>query len=178
MKPTELISKLKSNKILNFVVVITSASVILFHYYSFTHSLPTPPGHWTTWFWNVFYFEFHNNALGILLNVPILYGVLTLGWKRSSLALLVLIICCAPYIINFSFNAYTLFVSFGVLLFPAMILIGIELESVSRMRERNVLAEREHEREVFLEQIFKVQENERKRIAQELHDSVIQSNVT
>jgi two-component system sensor histidine kinase DegS len=53
--------------------------------------------------------------------------------------------------------------------------IGIELTIFARQKERRALAEKEEQRLAFMKQIFRAQEDERRRIAQELHDGVTQT---
>lgn len=48
------------------------------------------------------------------------------------------------------------------------------LELRWRDRQRQILAEREKDRQAYVSQVFNAQENERKRIAQELHDGTVQ----
>jgi len=171
----DLLFNLRSHKILHYSVVIITASVIIFVYYSYKNSLPTPPGHYLGWFWDIFYFEFRNKVLGILLNVPILYSTITLGWKRSFIILLILLACIAPYIIAFSFNTYTLLVSFSGLIILPTIIISSEIKLISDAKERIAEAGKKRERAEFMRQMFSMQEDERKRMSQELHDGVAQT---
>jgi len=169
-----LLFKVQSSKRVHFAVVITTAAAILFLYYYFTYTLPTEPG-WLEWFWGVFFFEFSHHFVGALLTIPILYSALTIGWKRSSLILLALLIFISPFILTFSFHGSILTVSYAVLIVPAAVVMTIELETIKRMQDKKTIEERKEERLAFLRQIFKTQENERKRLAQELHDGVIQT---
>jgi signal transduction histidine kinase len=61
------------------------------------------------------------------------------------------------------------------LLAPCMIVILFVIERNWRRKERRIYEEQEKERKVYISQIFKAQENERHRIAQELHDEVVQT---
>lgn len=73
-----------------------------------------------------------------------------------------------PYPLSVLINIFYLFI-------PLLIVGYITLELNWRKRERGTLIEREEERQAFVAQIFQAQEDERKRIAQELHDDAIQS---
>lgn len=174
MESNYTISKIRARPRLHYVVVITLAIASIFLYYTYAHLLPDRQ-HWLQWFGPVFYFEFRNGCVGILLLVPILYAVLTLGWKRSSVVLLVLLACIANHIIHWTFNAASAFTSFAFLAFPALTGIGIELTIFARQKERRALAEKEEQRLAFMKQIFRAQEDERRRIAQGLHDGVTQT---
>jgi signal transduction histidine kinase len=171
----ELLAKLRSYTVLHFLVVIATASSILFIYYSYMYSLPSPPGNYMSWFWSFFYFEFRNHALGILLSIPMIYATITLGWKRSSIIILILLASIAPYIINFSYNAFAPLLSFVTLIVPPAIIIIIELKIILDAKEKSALAEKRRERAEYMRQLFSVQEDERKRISRGLHDGVIQT---
>ncbi|GAG87415.1 unnamed protein product, partial [marine sediment metagenome] len=51
--------------------------------------------------------------------------------------------------------------------------VGIELDW--RAKQKNASLEREQERQMYMMQIFRAQEDERSRIAQDLHDDAIQT---
>ena len=174
MESNYTISEIRARPRLHYAVVITLAIAVIFLYYTYAHLLPDRQ-HWLEWFGPVFYFEFRNGCVGILLLVPILYAILTLGWKRSSVVLLVLLACIASHIIQWTFHAASAFTSFAFLAVPALTGIGIELTIFARQKEVRALAEKEEQRLAFMKQIFRAQEDERRRIAQGLHDGVTQT---
>lgn len=169
------LANFRSHKILHYAVVTVTASVILFLYYSYKYAIPTPPGHYMGWFWDIFYFEFRNNIIGILMNIPMLYATIALGWKRSFIVVLILLACIAPYIVNFSFSVNTLLLSFSFLIIPATIVIGAEIKVILDAEARIAEDEKKKLRAELKRQMFKVQEDERKRISKELHDGVAQT---
>ena len=170
-----LIAAIRRPRAVHYTVVAVLAVGILFLYYAYRQSLPTPAGHYLVWFWSVFYFEFKNHMLGILMLVPIMYAAVTLGWRRSSLVVVALIIAVAPYVFGFSYSTRTLFESFSLLVIPAALVIAAELLLVSSANERRSRAEKKRERAEVMRQSFAIQENERRRISQDLHDSVAQT---
>jgi two-component system sensor histidine kinase DegS len=173
--PAVILRRLRSRRAPHYSVVVVAASLILFLYYSYTSSLPTPPGHYLAWFWGIFQFEFRNNVLGILLLIPILYCALTLGWKRAAIVLIVMLACVAPYIVSYSYRTYTMLASFSCLLIPPTLIIATEIKLIADANERRARAERKRERAEVMRQLFGMLEDERKRISQELHDGVVQT---
>lgn len=174
MEPDYTISKIRLRPRLHYVVTILLAIAIIFLYYRYAHFLPVRQ-HWLEWFEPVFYFEFRHGCVGILLLLPISYAILTLGWKQSSVVVIVLLACITNHIIHWTFNASSTFTSFAFLAVPALAGIGTELTVLARQKERRMLAEKEEQRLAFTKQIFRAQEDERRRIAQGLHDGVTQS---
>lgn len=170
-----LFRSLRDHRMVHYSVVITLAAGILYLYYAYKQSLPAPADHYLSWFWDVFYFEFRNHVLGILMLAPILYAAITLGWKRSSLVGVALLVAIVPYICSFSYSARTLFESFSLLVIPPALVIAIEMLIISISNERKARATRRRERAEVMRQTFSIQENERLRISQDLHDSVAQT---
>ena len=170
-----LILKLRSYEKFNLFIVAFLIIITIILYYAFQSSLPNYQSYWTRWFWPYFRYEFYNDFLGSLLNIPLIYCALTLNWKKVLIFWLCSVSLIVPYIAYFSFDAASLLYSVVFLTIPVAIIIFINLEFKWREKERKSLMEREAERKIYLNQIFKAQENERKRIAQELHDGITQT---
>ncbi len=170
-----LFTSFRRYRVFHYTVVAVLSAGILFLYYAYRQSLPAPSPHYLEWFWSVFFFEFRNHVLGILLLAPIMYSVLALGWKRAALVVVALLIAVAPYVVTFSYGSRTLFESFSLLAIPPAIVIAVEMLLVSNARERRARAEKKRERAEVMRQMFSIQEDERRRISQDLHDSVAQN---
>jgi len=58
---------------------------------------------------------------------------------------------------------------------PIAIVVAVGTELESRAKQKRIAVEREQQRQTYMTQIFRAQEDERSRIAQELHDDAIQT---
>lgn len=126
------------------------------------------------WFFHFQVFELLRNIVGSLFFIPFLYGSIVFRWRGALFFWTLSFFVILPRIIFFSFHADALARNIILSLVPLMIVGIIALELKWRERQRNILEQREQERELYISQIFKTQENERQRIAQELHDSAMQ----
>jgi len=73
------------------------------------------------------------------------------------------------------FSPTAIFLNIAFLIVPAAIITSIGIQLEWRAKQRNVTAERERERLLYMTQILRAQETERHRIAQELHDDTTQT---
>jgi signal transduction histidine kinase len=161
----------------HYLIVFGFAVIILTFYYAFFFSLPTYHGRWLNVFWYFFQFEFRFHLIGILLNIPIIYSMITIGLKKSTIIVIILLICITPYVLTFSFRISTLLVSYAMLLVPAFIIAIVKLELLSRAKEKRLWAEKEENRITISRLRLKVQEDERRRLAEELHDGAVQTSL-
>jgi signal transduction histidine kinase len=74
-----------------------------------------------------------------------------------------------------SFNTTSLIINIIFAAIPLFIVTLATLQLSWMARERSSMEEREIERQAYISQIFKAQEDERHRIAQELHDDTTQT---
>jgi len=79
-----------------------------------------------------------------------------------------------PYIMNWNYSWVNQLINIIFLSVPFLVFGFITLELRQLEKDRRILAERETERQSYMSQIFKAQENERQRIAHELHDDTAQ----
>jgi len=126
------------------------------------------------WFWQFSIFEIRNNIIGSLFFIPFLYASLVFWWRGCLIAWSISILAILPRILFFSFNFASLATNIALALVPLTVVVAITLELKWRENQRQISVERERERQLHMAQIFKAQEDERRHIAQELHDSALQ----
>jgi len=132
---------------------------------------------WFPWF-SAFYtlavMEFVNHIVGILFLIPIIYAAIFFSWPGALIACLLSLGGILPIITDMWPNYY-LITNIALLLLPFLLVSLATFELEWRRKERKIFAEREAERKVYIAKILESQENERLRIAQELHDDTIQT---
>jgi len=88
-----------------------------------------------------------------------------------------LLLVLIPRIVFFTYTPLFLLLNLLFISFPLILYMGFTIELNWRQKERNSLIERDRERQAFILESIKANENERRRIAQELHDDTIQTLV-
>jgi signal transduction histidine kinase len=149
--------------------------VINLAYYGYYSHNPTFD-RWFPWFWYLMVFEFSFHIHGSLFLIPCIYATLTFQLQGALIAWLFSIGIMLPRIIAFLSNQPSALLNNILLLsIPLVVIAFLSFEIKLRERERKNLAEREQERQFYVSQVFKTQEDERQRIARELHDDITQN---
>jgi len=162
------------------IIVITSFLVFIYHLWP-----------WREWFFNsgiwqfltflsrlyplaVLEFRFH--FVGILFILPIIYAAIVYKWQGAVIVTAAALIYPVWILLTRSQATVELWLTnIGLLLLPTALVVAISIELELRRRERMVFMERERERQTYLDRVVDARENERQRLAQELHDDTIQT---
>ena len=153
-----------------WAIVVIIITLFIIYYSNFLF----PDRHWN-WFWHLEVFEFNYRVNGILFYIPIIYAIFIFWWRGAMITWALSIAILAYRILYFGVNASSIVVNMIYLFFPLMVVLYISLELKWRAKERSALIEREAERQAYMSQIFKAQEDERHRLSLELHDDTTQT---
>ena len=128
---------------------------------------------WVTWLRHLAFIEVSNHIVGLLFLAPILYASVALSWRGALFTGLIALAAVGPIILGWPF--FSSITNFALLLLPLFVVSLIAFEIRTRRKERRVALEREAERRETQARIIESQENERRHLAQELHDETIQT---
>ncbi len=127
------------------------------------------------WLYKLTIFEFRFSLHGSLFAIPIIYAAYVFWWRGALVAWVLSMVVVVPRIFTYRHDPLALFENIFYLLIPLLLVIYFSVERNWRQKERKALAEREAERRSYTLQVLKAQEDERHRIAQELHDDPTQT---
>lgn len=156
---------------LHFWAIVFIVLTLIIIYYG-TTILVDP---WFPWFSGMVIFEYKYNLHGSLFLMPFLYAAVVFQWRGALIMWLLSLAVMLPRIVYLSFDTVALIRNISYSFIPLMVVALITLELRWKEKERKTLVEREAERQAYMSQVFKAQENERQRIAQELHDDTTQT---
>jgi signal transduction histidine kinase len=117
--------------------------------------------------------EFSHNITGVLFYIPILFSIIFLPYKGVILVWFISLATVFPYLIRL-YASTSIFVNAFYLSIPIIVLSFITLGLRWKQSQMILFSERERNRREFLALLLKAQEDERRQIAQEIHDDSIQ----
>ena len=136
------------------------------------------PDDWLIWL-NFLYtlaaFEFTYHCVGILFLLPVIYAAYIFKWKGALVATSVSLLGILPVLFGLWENFNSLLTNLCLLLLPICVILLINIVIELLQKNKKHFAEAEKERRIYLLKTLEIQEGERRRIAQELHDESIQA---
>lgn len=156
----------------HFWVIILITFIITFLYHSIHYIKITDP-EWDL-IWRLVVFEYSHSINGVLFYIPFIYAALILWWRGLLIVWLLSMVLILPRILYMVYDTTALVINIMVLLIPLTVVIAISLLIQWRKAEKEAIFAKEKGHQFYIAQIFEAQEDERKRIARELHDDTAQ----
>lgn len=156
----------KTIRSVHFWIIIAITAALTVIYYTWKD--------WFPWFWHLFILEYMNDILGALFLIPFVYASLVFWWRGSLAVWLFSAAVMLPHVIYYSPNLGSLVRNIALPFAPLAVVAALTLELKWREKQRKISTEREKERQVYVSRIFEAEEDQRRRIAQELHDDALQ----
>jgi signal transduction histidine kinase len=126
------------------------------------------------WVWYLVVFEFKNNVVGSLFLIPFIYAAIVFWWRGILITWLISMALILPRVQDLSEDASAFIANIIYLCIPLLIVLTLDYQKKWRESVKKSSHEREKERQAYISQIIKVQEDERKRISREIHDDTVQ----
>lgn len=152
------------------IVLILAGITFIYYYLIFPYAEPQI----SPWLTSFAIFEFSYRINGSLYIIPFLYTLVVFGYRGALVIWVASMVVIAPRIARLTFDNVALFINIVLALTPLLATLFVTSYMESRKKEGIRLAESEAERMAYMSHILRVQDDERRRIAEELHDDTLQ----
>ena len=143
-------------------------------YYSFTDFFSFINPRWE-WLWKLTIFEYKNSLHGSLFFILYIYAAVIFWWRGILVMWLLSLAVILPRLWYMSFtDKRSLIANIIFLLLPLLVVLVLNLLRIWRETVNQTAIQREAEHRIYIAQIIKAQEDERKRISREIHDDTTQ----
>jgi two-component system, NarL family, sensor histidine kinase DegS len=133
---------------------------------------------WMTWLAPLYHlaaFEVKYHAIGILFLVPVVHASFIFKWRGTLIGSLLMMIYLLPLIIRIWNDFNSVFFNIVLLLLPVSIITATKIELELRRKDKEIYFKKEQEYQIYLAKILEIQEKERRRLAEDLHDGSVQT---
>lgn len=158
---------------LHFWVILFIISLLTFIYYSHIFIISLTDSNWK-WLWYLVSTEYRYDINCGLFLIPFIYAAFIFGWKGTLTIWLFSIGIMLPRILYLTPNTVSFVTNIFLLIIPLLVVIIVTLLKRWKDTKELALKEREEERQVYIAQIIRAQEDEQKRISREIHDDTTQ----
>jgi len=156
------------------ILVISLALVFIYQVWPWRTSSVESWFAWLTSLDSLAFWEVRNRIIGVLFLIPIIHATIVFSWRGALMSFLLALAGILPILTSFR-STNNVITNIVFLLLPFLIVSVVAFELAWRRKEKKNSADREAQRELYMSKILESQEHERRRVAQELHDGIIQT---
>lgn len=177
---TQSKSPLFKNPHLYVIIAITSFILAIYTFWPWREwNFYSGAGQWFSWLsliriHSLAAFEFSNHFFGCLFIIPIIYTTIVFRW-RGSLIISFISVTYIIIVIHSWTSINSMLINSIFLLMPAAVFSAISIEIDLRHKDIENYTKRENERKIYISKVIEAGEQERSRLARELHDDSLQS---
>ncbi|MFC1972672.1 sensor histidine kinase [Chloroflexota bacterium] len=159
----------------HFWAIVLIVLAISFVYYAFYYTEGSLNSDWRYLFRELAIIEIRYDIYGSLFYITFIYAALAFWWRGILITWLVTLVIMLPNLLYVWRDTPSMLANILFLTSPLLLVTFINAEIRWRERDKKILSERDAERQAYVSRVLEAQEDERQRIAQELHDDTTQT---